>query len=193
MGRAYARLAELRTVTGALPALDHATCGAQHARRVMKLGERLAPLADSTTDWTDLTTNRVPGAPPLVITHGDPGPGNFLDDGQRGSIIDWEEAQIAPRGLDLARLMLIARLGAGPHGYAAQDHEQRAHAAVHGYLDALSDQWLPSQEEARWWTAVAGVQFIHSRWRRAGQPAPWQDAAHVLRDALTQASPWTPT
>jgi hypothetical protein len=192
MGRAYARLAGPRTVTGALPALDHATFGAQHAQRVMELGDRLASLAESTSDWTDLIANRVPGAPPLVITHGDPGPGNFLDDGQRGSIIDWEEARIAPRGLDLARLVLIARLGAGPHGYVARDHEERAHAAVNGYLDALSDQWLPSQEESRWWTAVAGVQFIHRRWQRGGQPAPWQDAAHVLLAALTYDSQWTP-
>jgi aminoglycoside phosphotransferase (APT) family kinase protein len=193
MGRAYARLAAEREIppereiSPDLPTFDRATFGAEHARRVRDLGELLGPLAASVPDWALLSSERVPGAPPLVITHGDPGPGNFLDDGGSGAIVDWEEAQVAPRGLDLARLVFIALLGVGPDGYPAREHHGRARAVTAGYLDALADDWCPSQQERRWWLTAAGVQFIHRRWELHGRPAPWQDAERVLRACLTRA------
>src|SRR5665213_196920 len=85
----------------------------------------------------------VPAAAPLVLTHGDPCPGNFLDDGRRGALIDWEEAQIAPRGLDLARAMFIALLGVGPSGYRGRDHVRRSRAVSAGYLAGLGWSWTP--------------------------------------------------
>ena len=195
MGRAHARVTNRREQPPAdLPTLDRVAFGAAHARRIDDLGERLAPLAAAVADWARLCSARVPGSPPLVITHGDPGPGNFLDDGGEGSIVDWEDALLAPRGIDLARLAVIAMLGAGPRGYPARDHGERARAVTAGYLEELSDRWLPSDGEWRWWLAVAGVQFIHRRWLLGGRPAPWQDAADVLcamlsRDPRT-ACPW---
>lgn len=193
MGRAYARLQQPRTVPAGLPTLDRASFGAEHAHRIGELGDLIVPFVASIPDWTILSAGRVPGSAPQVLTHGDPGPGNFLDDGRDGTIIDWEEAQIAPRGLDLARLVFIALLGAGPHGYAAHDHRDRAHAVARGYLDALGDRWRPSREQSRWWITAAGVQFIHRRWELGGRPAPWQDAAHVLQTALVQNSTWPDT
>ena len=187
MGRGYGRLAERTERPVELPAHDRATFGAGHARRVAELGARLAGLATAIPDWASLCSDRVPGAAPLVITHGDPGPGNFLDDGGDGSIVDWEEAQVAPRGLDLARLVFIAWLGAGPRGYPARDHEPRAREVTAGYLDALREPWQPDGQEWRWWLTVAGVQFIHRRWRHGG-PAPWQEATAVL-GALLGAAP----
>lgn len=56
------------------------------------------------------------------MTHGDPGPGNFLDDGADGTLVDWEDAVVAPRGLDLGRASFIALLGSGPKGFVARDH-----------------------------------------------------------------------
>ncbi len=132
----------------------------------------------------------VPGSPRLVLTHGDPGPGNFLDDGGDGTLIDWEQAHVAPRGVDLARLVFIALLGAGPSGYLARDHRQRAQAAIRGYLSALTADWRPSREESRWWTTVAGIQLVHRRWELGGRPAPWEDAADVLRAALADDLIW---
>jgi hypothetical protein len=185
MGRAYARLADRCDLPPRLPALDRVGFGAEHARRIGELAGLLAELTAAVPDWPRLSSDVVPGSPPLVLTHGDPGPGNFLDDGGDGSIVDWEDAQIAPRGLDLARLAFIAMLGAGPSGYAARDHRERARAVARGYLGSLSESWQPSREEWRWWITAAGIQFIHRRWQLDGLPAPWQDAAEVLRVALT--------
>jgi aminoglycoside phosphotransferase (APT) family kinase protein len=191
MGRAYARLSAFGHPTGTLTTLDPIMFGRRHAQRVSDLGDRLAPVAASIPDWERLVAPEVPGSPPLVITHGDPGPGNFLDDGDGGTIIDWEEAHIAPRGLDLARLVFIALLGAGPSGYVAREHRARASAALDGYLGAQRDCWQPSREESRWWTTVAGIQFVHRRWKRRGRPASWEDAADVLRRALTEDLVWS--
>jgi aminoglycoside phosphotransferase len=184
MGQAYAGLSEQRALPAELPLLDRVAFGRTHAQRIRDLGDRLAPLLASIPDWQQLSSNEVPGSPPLIITHGDPGPGNFLDDGQLGAVIDWEEAQIAPRGLDLARLVFIALLGAGPSGFDAYDHRERAQAAVDGYLDAVRHGWQPSREEWRWWITAAGIQFVHRRWQLDGWPAPWQDAAAVLHATL---------
>jgi hypothetical protein len=185
MGQAYPGLADIRDVPAGLPTFDRTTFGAEHARRIGDLGELLTALTAALPDWELLSSDAVPGSPPLVMTHGDPGPGNFLDDGEQGSIVDWEDAQIAPRGLDLARLVFIAMLGAGPSGYAARDHRERARAVTDGYLEALTEAWQPSQEEWRWWITAAGIQFIHRRHELAGRPAPWQEAAEVLRATLT--------
>jgi hypothetical protein len=106
------------------------------------------------------------------------------------SVTDWEEVQIAPRGLDLARLVFIALLGAGPSRYLARDHRSRADAAVDGYLSTLRNPWQPSRDESRWWMTVAGIQFVHRRWQLAGQPAPWEQAADVLCSALTDDVTW---
>lgn len=164
--------------------------GQQHAQRLSDLGDRLALLAAAIPDWELLASPEVPRPSPLVLTHGDPGPGNLLDDGRDGTLIDWEEAHVAPRGLDLARLVFIALLGAGPSGFQARDHRSRARSVIDGYLGALEDCWRPSVADARWWTAVAGIQFVHRRWQLGGQPAPWEDAADVLQAALAQGVAW---
>jgi Phosphotransferase enzyme family len=190
MGRAHARLGDLRLPGDGLPILDPVTFGRQHAQRVSDLGHRLGPLVRTIPDWTHLIAPELPAPAPLVITHGDPGPGNYLDDGHEGTLIDWEQAHVAPRGLDLARLVLIALLGAGPNGYLARDHRPRAEAAVKGYLNALGDRWQPSREESRWWTTVAGIQFVHHRWASDGQPAPWEDAMKVTQAALADDLVW---
>jgi hypothetical protein len=191
MGGAHARLGDLRHPTSGLPILDPITFGRQHAQRVSDLGDRLARLVESIPDWKRLVCSELPNSAPLVITHGDPGPGNFLDDDGQGTLVDWEQAHVAPRGLDVARLVFIALLGAGPSGYLARDRQSRADAAVKGYLSAVGDGWQPSREESRWWTAVAGIQFVDRRWKLGGQPAPWQDAMDVLQAALADDLVWS--
>lgn len=191
MGRAYAALARRRDLPADLPAFDCIAFGQLHAQRVSDLSDLLAPRVVSIPDWEDLASAEVPGSPPQVITHGDPGPGNFLDDGREGSVADWEEVQIAPRGVDLARLVLIALLGSGPTGYVASDQDRRARAVAAGYFDVLRDDWQPSRVEWRWWTAVAGIQFVHRRWQLGGQPGPWEEAVDVLLVALADDRRWT--
>jgi aminoglycoside phosphotransferase (APT) family kinase protein len=193
MGRALARLVEIPSCGSQLAVLDPRTFGERHAERVRELGERLEPLAATVDDWTQLCSATVPGAAELVITHGDPGPGNYLDDRAAGTLIDWEAAQIAPLGLDLARSTFIALLGAGPVGYAARDHQGRARAVAGGYFAQLGKRWNPTPQHLRWWLTVAGIQFVHRRWQRAGRPgvAPWANAVDTLNAALTgRTSPW---
>ena len=185
MGRAFGRLATPVTAVGELPVLDRVRFGAEHEQRVRELGNRLSEIAAAVPDWPRLAGAEIPCPAPLVLTHGDPGPGNFLDDGHHGWLIDWEDAHVAPRGLDLARLAFIAWLGSGSAGFVGRDHDARARAAITGYRETVPGGWRPGVAEMRWWYAVAGVQFIHHRWQTRGSPGPWEDAARVLRRVLT--------
>ena len=148
----------------------------------------MADVAESA--W--LTSPHPPAIGPLVLTHGDPGPGNFLDNGRAGILIDWEEAKIASRGLDLARAIFIALLGAGPSGFVARDHHARARSVTAGYLATLRDTWRPGPPELRSWLTIAAIEFVHRRWQRAGQPGtlPWTQAITVLATALHEDETW---
>jgi hypothetical protein len=77
MGRAYARLSAFGHATDRLTTLDPIMFGRGHAQRVSDLGDRLAPVAASIPDWERLVAPEVPGSPPLVITHGEPWPGEL--------------------------------------------------------------------------------------------------------------------
>jgi aminoglycoside phosphotransferase (APT) family kinase protein len=181
LGRALARLSRVGGDGGGLPTVGHDEFLALHERRAAELGEALG---------RDLG-GELPAVPaayfsaPLVLTHGDPGPGNFVDDGIEGTIVDWEDASVAPRGLDLARATFIALLGGGPVGYEGREHAARAAAVRAGFL-AEATGWVPGEDELSWWTAVAGVQFAHWRLERADDPRvpPWRDAVSVLEAAL---------
>lgn len=177
LGRALARLSLVPGEGRELPTLDHRDFLRLHERRVDDLAEALG---------RDLREglSAVPPAyaeSPLTLTHGDPGPGNFLDDGLDGTLIDWEDAQVAPRGLDLGRAVFIALLGAGPEGFVGREHAARAGAVKAGFL-AEADDRAPGEDEVSWWSSVAGVQFAHRRLERAGQPGvlPWLEAVAVL-------------
>lgn len=181
LGGALARLARVRWEGSGLPALDHEEFLRLHERRVEEVGVALG---------RDLrgALPAVPGAyadSPLTLCHGDPGPGNFLDDDGAGTIVDWEDAVVAPRGLDLGRARFIALLGAGPEGYVADQHEARARAVTAGFLAEAERTPVgpsPGEDERAWWLAVAGIQFAHRRLERAGEPGvlPWLDAVAVL-------------
>lgn len=76
MGRALARLAEIPWRGCGLACLDPPAFGDRHAQRIQDLGVDLDTLAETIKDWTQLCLPAVPHASELVITHGDPGPGN---------------------------------------------------------------------------------------------------------------------
>lgn len=197
LGRALARLAEVPWEGSGLKALDHDAFRDLHERRVADIstalgrdvGAGLPPLPGSYAEA------------PLVITHGDPGPGNFVDDGQSGTLVDWEDAVVAPRGLDLGRARFIALLGVGPEGWVAEELEGRAEAVSAGFLaeiggppveDAAGSPSDPARDasalrgELDWWLAFAGVTFAHWRLERAESPRvpPWLDAVATLESAF---------
>jgi aminoglycoside phosphotransferase len=189
LGRALARLSRLPWQGSDLTALDHRGFLDLHEGRVDDLDQAMRRGLRET----------LPAVPPpyfespLTLTHGDPGPGNFLDDGAAGTLIDWEDAQVSPRGLDLGRAIFIALSGSGPEGYVAKEGAARASAVARGFL-AAADDWSPARDEMRWWLAVGGVQFAHRRLERAGEPGvlPWLDALTVLETALAAApAPWS--
>ncbi|HEY2053818.1 MAG TPA: aminoglycoside phosphotransferase family protein [Solirubrobacterales bacterium] len=180
LGRALARLSLVPWQGSNLTTFRHDAFLALHEQRIDELNQALR---------RDLgaTLPAVPPAypeSPLTVTHGDPGPGNFLDDGADGTLIDWEDALVAPRGLDLGRAIFIALIGSGPEGYVARDQAARAEAVEQGFL-AEAD-WSPDQAELTWWLSVAGVQFAQRRLERAGEPGvlSWQEAVTVLESVL---------
>jgi aminoglycoside phosphotransferase len=180
LGRALARLAEVPWEESGLTTLEHDAFRHLHERRVADLstalgrdiGASLPPLPGSYFES------------PLVITHGDPGPGNFVDDGDAGTLVDWEDAVVAPRGLDLGRARFIALLGVGPEGWVAEELTARAEAVAAGFLAEIGGP--PVESELDWWLAFAGVQFAHWRLERAEAPRvpPWLDAVAVLESAF---------
>jgi aminoglycoside phosphotransferase len=180
LGEALARLAEIEWRGCSLTTLDHDEFLALHERKVAELDEALG--VDLAAELPEVPAAY--GDSPLGLAHGDPGPGNFLDDGTRGTLIDWEDALVCPRGLDLGRATFIGPLGAGPAGYVAAEPGERARVVRDGFL-AASDGALGA-DELEWWVTVAGVQFAHRRLERAGEPGvlPWRDAIEVLRSTL---------
>ena len=186
MGAAVARLAEVGYPRHVLPVKQTDAFVQAHVDRIGELGARLDPFVHAIKDWTELTHRSLPRSSVLVLTHGDPGPGNYLHTDSTGVLIDWEEAQVAPLGLDLGRLMFIALLGSGPSGFVARDQQERMRAVAEGYLNTVRDVWTPEPEELRWWLSVAAIQFVHRRWQLDGRPAPWEHVAHVLTSALNE-------
>jgi hypothetical protein len=189
LGGALARLSRLPWRGSDLTTLDHRGFLDLHEGRVDDLDRAMRGDLHET----------LPAAPPpyfespLILTHGDPGPGNFLDDGDAGTLIDWEDAQVSPRGLDLGRAIFIALSGSGPEGYVAREGAARAAAVARGFTAAV-DAWSPARDEMRWWLGVAGVQFAHRRLERAGEAGvlPWLDALTVLETALAETpSRWS--
>jgi aminoglycoside phosphotransferase len=190
LGRALARLAEVPWDGSGLTTLEHDAFRDLHERRIADLSTALS--RDIEASLPPLPSSYAEA--PLVITHGDPGPGNFVDDGYAGTLVDWEDAVVAPRGLDLGRARFIALLGVGPEGWVAEELEARAEAVTAGFLaeiggrDAAADR-PPAKTiegELEWWLAFAGVQFAHWRLERADAPRvpPWLDAVATLESAF---------
>jgi hypothetical protein len=170
LGAALATLAARPWEGSGLPVCDVPAFWEQHEARLDELS-RAYPGAIARVRRGAAAGRPVDVDAPLCLTHGDPGPGNFLDAPKAaGTLIDWEEAHVAPRGLDLGRAVVIALLGVGPDGYVARDHAERAGAVADAYLECARSSWAPDGAELRWWLTVAGVQLAHRRHERAGEP-----------------------
>jgi aminoglycoside phosphotransferase (APT) family kinase protein len=180
LGRALARLAEVPWEGSGMTTLGHDAFRELHEGRVADLSTALG--RDIRASLPPLPSSYFES--PMIVTHGDPGPGNFVDDGYAGTLVDWEDAVVAPRGLDLGRARFIALLGVGPEGWVAEELAARAEAVAAGFLAEIGDS--PVEGELDWWLAFAGVQFAHWRLERAEAPRvpPWLDAVAVLESAF---------
>ena len=172
MGRTLQRLEGVPWRGSGLPVFDEARFVHSHQEKTTVLGGRIAAVAG---------VGSAPPLGPLIVTHGDPGNGNYLESDTRAVLIDWEQAHVAPRGLDLARAAFIALLRAARIGLGDGEN---ARAVIAGYLN--SSDWNPTTSELKWWLEVAGVQVVYNRWLRSDQPnvPPWREAAIVLERAI---------
>lgn len=110
MGHDYARLASGAITDCPLPTIRPEEFAADHADRLATIKPLLASQAhDEIREAIEhFATTRE-----LVLTHGDPGSGNYLDHQSGGTILDWETASIAPYGIDVGRAAFIALLDLG--------------------------------------------------------------------------------
>lgn len=87
----------------ALEELDRPWTGGPYAEPAREeLSRRGARLVRRALEWFDTLVARVHGdGAELVVTHGEPHPGNVLRVGERRLLIDWDTVGLAPRERDL--------------------------------------------------------------------------------------------
>lgn len=157
-------------------ALDAASLQAQHLATARRLHGYLGGLAAT------VGAVRIP-ATPVVLTHGDPAPTNYLYHAGRGVLLDFELTRPAPWGIDVARAALVLRLTCREDRW-----ESALREFLHGYRSRVS--WSMA---GHWktWLAVAGVQLLAWRVaaRRHPRTPPWQAVISGLAGLLTRPAP----
>jgi aminoglycoside phosphotransferase len=173
MGVVLQRLAGVSWKGSGLPTFEATQLLSDHRQRCQELAVDLTGI---------IGKQPIPSLGPLILTHGDPGDGNYLESDTRASLIDWEHAQIAPRGLDLARAVFLALLRTARSGSSDVGNAQ---AVMAGYL--TSSAWRPTTGEMKWWLEVAGVQMAYNRLLRSDEASmpPWRDAVLLLEATLS--------
>lgn len=178
MGTCLAGLVRLPVASSGIRLVGADDAVRDHKRITAMLAAQL-PRVQAAVVERAVAAASVPAMSRPVLSHGDPGPGNFLvNDQGPDHLIDWETAQATPLGLDPARAAILALLGADPADCGLA--KRQAAAVWHGY--AKSAGWQPETDVTRWWLTVAGVQFLAGRWlqRRKARVRPWRDAVTVL-------------
>jgi aminoglycoside phosphotransferase (APT) family kinase protein len=159
LGRDLAALAGVPIDGCPLPQVSPHEFAQDHRNRLGVLGSILDA---SVVRRIDAAIGRIGRVRSLTLTHGDPGSGNYLDNGHCGVILDWENATIAPFGLDVGRAAFIALMDLGHTGVPSDLHA----AVVQGYRDGLRGSNDLSEELLDSSIVVAGLQFIHGRFVR---------------------------
>ncbi|HEY9291129.1 MAG TPA: aminoglycoside phosphotransferase family protein [Microlunatus sp.] len=162
MGRGYALLSTAPTADCPLPRISAQDFAADHRERLTMIKSLLT---EQDHDRIAAAIDHFAGSGEPVLTHGDPGSGNYLDSLQGGTILDWETASIAPFGIDVGRAAFIAYLDNDHTGIPRQLHD----AFIRGYRSALSDGSL-SDDTLHSGTLIAALQFIHGRHTRPLRP-----------------------
>jgi spectinomycin phosphotransferase len=109
-------LHEREVLEGALGDLQRPWTGgpfAEQARR--KLASRASAVTGWLAEFDDLAARLRHRRPQLVVTHGEPHPGNIIRVGSRLMLVDWDTVALAPPERDL---WMLADGAAGPAGPA---------------------------------------------------------------------------
>lgn len=178
-GRDFAALVDIPIAGCPFPRTTTADFVADHRTR-LQLVEPL--LRADLVDEISGAIARIAGGDRLVVTHGDPGGGNYLESQTGvGVLLDWETASVSPFGLDLGRAAFIALMDLWSSGIP----DQLASAFVHGYTGRPPQTERVSGDLLRAWIIVGGLQFIHGRHTAPLTPdrTP-QVAAQVLKNYL---------
>lgn len=142
-------------------------------------------LEDDLAEAISQAITRISGGDRLVVTHGDPGSGNYLDNpAGDGVLLDWETASISPVGLDFGRAAFIGLMDLWRSGVP----DQLVAAFIRGYTSRSPIAEAMSAELLRAWIIVGGLQFIHGRYTQPLMPERTpQVAARVLETYLATA------
>lgn len=99
----------------------------------------------------DVLNRSVPSSPRIGLIHGDLYPGNVLfDDGRLVALIDWDLAAIAPLGIDVGWLLMMADVDAWADGWKPVGAPSRA-----ALLDAYHAAGGPVTDDLGWYQAFA--------------------------------------
>lgn len=162
MGVALARVADVPIGGCPLKRISNSEFADQHLRMLDEVRRLLSDRLRGDLERA-IERTRSPAFAP-VLTHGDPGGGNFLCTAAGGVLLDWESAAIVPFGLDFGRAYFIALLDIQGTGRG----RSLARAVGFSYLSAAGSHVLSGDDQFTWST-VAGLQFIFRRWSRKGQ------------------------
>ena len=181
-GRDVAALLEVPVATCPFPRTSTAQFAADHRDRLELVRSLLKQkLAEEISD----AIAQVAAVDRLVVTHGDPGSGNYLDnENGEGILLDWETASVSPFGLDLGRAVFIGLLDLGGSGIP----DELVSAFIRGYTERSPLAAQMTGQRIRAWIIVGGLQFIHGRHTQPLLPERTaQVAANVLESYLTRA------
>lgn len=181
-GRDLAALLDISTADCPFPRVptgEFVTDQRERLRRVRPLLEN--DLADAISH----AITQISDTDRLVVTHGDPGSGNYLDNpAGEGILLDWETASISPFGLDFGRAAFIGLMDLWRSGIPGQ----LVAAFTRGYTSRSPVAAQMSMELLDAWIIVGGLQFIHGRHTQPLMPERTpQVAAHVLETYLATA------
>jgi len=175
MGQDYARLAGATIIDCPLPTVRPDRFAADHRERLDAIKAFLTGPAE---DEIRRAIRHLANTGRLVLTHGDPGSGNYLDSPAGGTILDWETASVAPFGIDAGRAGFIALLDLGRTGIPDQLHA----AFIRGYRAGLPAGQSLTDQTLRAGVLIAALQFIHGRHT---QPLRPDRTPQLAVDALT--------
>jgi hypothetical protein len=149
MGGALARLTEVGHPDGLLPRLEPDEFVTAHHDRVRELGAQLDPFVEPIPDWSVLTRRTLPTATMMVLTHGDPGPGNYLDTGSTGTLVDCFDSsgdrtdRSGPRPADVHRAARLRACGIPGKGSPGSLRRRRTRVSQRGCRPLAPDGRRP--------------------------------------------------